>query len=118
MLPDYAVRTLTVPSISRFTQRIGVECWYSLDPSRLIARSILVGKPVLVVNINYRLNMFAFGDETSEVNLALRDQRYALEYISLHIAGFGGDPVQCRIGPSLQCLTSDYNPSTNTRRGM
>ncbi|GKU07109.1 alpha beta-hydrolase [Fusarium langsethiae] len=45
-----------------------------------------------MVNINYRLNMFAFGDETSAVNLALKDQRHALEYIKLHIAGFGGDP--------------------------
>ncbi|GKU07108.1 unnamed protein product [Fusarium langsethiae] len=62
------------------------------DPSQLVARSVHVGKPVLVVNINYRLNMFAFGDETSAVNLALKDQRHALEYIKLHIAGFGGDP--------------------------
>ncbi|KPA38784.1 catalytic protein [Fusarium langsethiae] len=62
------------------------------DPSQLVARSIHFGKPILVVNINYRLNIFAFGDETSEVNLALRDQRHALEYIKLHIAGFGGDP--------------------------
>lgn len=50
-------------------------------------------KPIIAVTLNYRLNMFAFGDHSSSRNLALKDQRHALEYVQRHIAGFGGDPV-------------------------
>lgn len=50
-------------------------------------------KPMIAVTLNYRLNFFAFGDQSSSPNLALRDQRRALEYVQRHIAGFGGDPV-------------------------
>lgn len=53
-----------------------------------------MGKPIIVVNINYRPNMFAFGDGTSEKNLALKDQNASLEYIKRHVAGFGGDGVR------------------------
>lgn len=45
-----------------------------------------------MVTVNYRLNIFAFGDD-SEVNLALKDQRLAIEWVHKHIAGFGGDKV-------------------------
>jgi hypothetical protein len=68
------------------------------DPHTLVARSAAIGKPIVAVTLNYRLNMFAFGDGVGEPNLALRDQRSALEYIKLHIAGFGGDPVSVRQG--------------------
>lgn len=53
--------------------------------------------PIVVVNLQYRLNIFATGDGTGPVNLALRDQRLALDWIQDHIAGFGGDPVSCII---------------------
>ncbi|KAF3031841.1 hypothetical protein E8E12_001932 [Didymella heteroderae] len=46
----------------------------------------------MVVTLNYRLNMFAFGDGDGEKNLALSDQRAALEFVRQHIGGFGGDP--------------------------
>ncbi|KXJ87817.1 Alpha/Beta hydrolase protein [Microdochium bolleyi] len=62
------------------------------DPSDLVAKSKAQGQPIVAVNINYRLNMFAFGDGASTPNLALRDQCSALEYVGKHIAGFGGDP--------------------------
>jgi carboxylesterase type B len=58
-----------------------------------VEESISIGKPIIVVTINYRLNIFAFGDTESEPNLALRDQRKAFGYIASHIGGFGGDPV-------------------------
>ncbi|KAJ4326964.1 hypothetical protein N0V84_002577 [Fusarium piperis] len=51
-----------------------------------------MAEPIVVVTINYRLNMFAFGDSDSERNLALKDQRLALEFVKTHISGFGGDP--------------------------
>ena len=47
----------------------------------------------MVVTLNYRLNIFAFGDCKGEINLALSDQRAALDFVRLHIRGFGGDPV-------------------------
>ena len=68
------------------------------DPANLVATSIAVDKPFIAVTLNYRLNMFAFGDQSSNPNLALRDQRRALEYVQQHIAGFGGDPVGPKAG--------------------
>jgi carboxylesterase type B len=51
-------------------------------------------KPVIVVAINYRLNIFALGNlERKESNLALQDQKCAIEWVHSHIQGFDGDPV-------------------------
>jgi carboxylesterase type B len=65
----------------------------SLDPTRLVAESVKTGKPIIVVTFNYRLNIFAFGDDKGEHNLALQDQRVAIDWVSKHIQQFGGDPV-------------------------
>ncbi|CAG9941628.1 unnamed protein product [Clonostachys rosea f. rosea IK726] len=67
------------------------------DPTKLVEESISIGKPIIVVTINYRLNIFAFGDTESEPNLALRDQRKAFGYIASHIGGFGGDPAKITV---------------------
>ncbi|KAM5353421.1 hypothetical protein ACJ41O_000071 [Fusarium nematophilum] len=67
------------------------------DPTGLVARSVSLSKPIIFVNVNYRLNMFAFGDGISHRNLGLKDQRSAIEYIRSHIAGFGGDPENITI---------------------
>ncbi|KAH8171318.1 carboxylesterase family protein [Sarocladium implicatum] len=64
------------------------------DPTRLVAESVKTGKPIIVVTFNYRLNIFAFGDGKGERNLALQDQRVAIEWVSKHIQQFGGDPEQ------------------------
>lgn len=47
---------------------------------------------MVFVSINYRLNIFAFGDG-KEKNLALKDQRLGIEWVRKNIASFGGDPV-------------------------
>jgi hypothetical protein len=47
---------------------------------------------MIVVTVNYRLSIFGFGDGT-ERNLALKDQRLAIEWVVKHISGFGGDKV-------------------------
>ncbi|KAK7419282.1 hypothetical protein QQX98_003434 [Neonectria punicea] len=47
---------------------------------------------MIMVTFNYRLNIFAFGDGRGEINLALQDQRLALEWVQRNIASFGGDP--------------------------
>lgn len=62
------------------------------DPTNIVADSIKAAKPVIFVSINYRLNIFSFGDG-KEKNLALKDQRLGIEWVRQNIAGFGGDPV-------------------------
>jgi carboxylesterase type B len=54
------------------------------------------------VTFNYRLNIFGFGDGT-EKNLALKDQRLAIDWVIKHIAGFGGDKVGL-LNPPLSTL--------------
>ncbi|KAJ6148669.1 hypothetical protein N7497_010651 [Penicillium chrysogenum] len=61
------------------------------DPTKIVADSIKARKPLIFVSINYRLNIFSFGDG-KERNLALKDQRLAIEWVRQNIAGFGGDP--------------------------
>lgn len=62
------------------------------DPTKLVSDSAKQGKPFVFVGINYRLNIFAFGDGKGELNLALQDQKLAIEWVQHHVAGFGGDP--------------------------
>jgi carboxylesterase type B len=62
------------------------------DPSRIVVDSIITNIPLIVVSLNYRLNIFAFGDG-KERNLAVKDQRLGIEWVRNHIEGFGGDPV-------------------------
>jgi carboxylesterase type B len=64
-----------------------------IDPTNLVRRSVDMSSRIIAVTLNYRLNIFAFGDCKGEMNLALLDQRAALEFLRLHIRGFGGDPV-------------------------
>ncbi|KAF2461101.1 carboxylesterase [Lineolata rhizophorae] len=61
------------------------------DPTKIVADSVSMGKPIIVVSIQYRLNVFAYGDGKGERNLALQDQRLAIDWVVKHIAGFGGD---------------------------
>ncbi|KAF8417158.1 carboxylesterase family protein [Tirmania nivea] len=53
-------------------------------------------KEVLVVNFNYRLNIFGFPVTPfvplNETNLGLLDQRVAIEWLRDNISRFGGDP--------------------------
>lgn len=61
----------------------------------IVADSVRQGKPIIAVTVQYRLNIFALGKGNGEgpVNLALRDQTLALQWVQEHIAGFKGDPV-------------------------
>ncbi|KAJ5690788.1 Carboxylesterase type B [Penicillium macrosclerotiorum] len=61
------------------------------DPYKIVADSIKADKPIIFVSINYRLNIFAFGDG-KEKNLALKDQRLGIDWVRKNIAEFGGDP--------------------------
>lgn len=61
--------------------------------SKIVADSLRLGKPMIAVSIQYRLNVFALGNGEGSPNLALRDQELALQWVKDHISGFGGDPV-------------------------
>jgi carboxylesterase type B len=72
-----------------------------IDPTKIVADSIKERKPIIFVSINYRLNIFSFGDGR-EKNLALKDQRLGIDWVRENIGAFGGDPVRfsgvsCRI---------------------
>ncbi|OBZ76232.1 Lipase 2 [Grifola frondosa] len=63
----------------------------------LVSRSIARNTPVIYVTFNYRLGPFGFpqGNEAvarGSLNLGLKDQLAALEWIQQNIASFGGDP--------------------------
>jgi len=65
------------------------------------------GTPILFVSINYRLGALGFprGPEAVErgaLNLGLRDQRVALQWVQQNIASFGGDP--CKVCPQVNVL--------------
>ncbi|KAH8824544.1 extracellular triacylglycerol lipase precursor [Flagelloscypha sp. PMI_526] len=66
------------------------------DGSLLVEKSVNRGSPVIVITINYRLIQLGFpqGEEAARkgaLNLGLKDQLVALEWIQLNIAAFGGD---------------------------
>ncbi|KAI1023918.1 hypothetical protein LB504_005116 [Fusarium proliferatum] len=62
------------------------------DMSKTVADSLRLGKPIIAVSVQYRLNVFALGNAEGPPNLALRDQELALRWVQDHISGFGGDP--------------------------
>jgi len=68
------------------------------DAGPLVAQSIELGKPIILVTIHYRLNIFSFGNGEGEVNLALQDQQAALTWVKTHIVKFGGDPSNITVG--------------------
>lgn len=72
----------------------GVDQRYNL--SFIVENSVKIGKPVIGVSINYRLSAWGFLSgseelkESGELNLGLRDQRLALQWVQDNIKGFGG----------------------------
>ncbi|KAJ7586080.1 extracellular triacylglycerol lipase precursor [Mycena floridula] len=67
--------------------------------SAIVAQS---GTPVIYVNFNYRLGPLGFpqgreADSRGALNLALRDQLTALEWVQLHIGQFGGDRTKVTV---------------------
>lgn len=73
----------------------------STDPTRIINRSVAIGKPIIFVSLNYRLNTFGFlasaHVDPEDLNAGLLDQRAAFEFIQANIAPFGGDPSKLTI---------------------
>ncbi|KAF8529673.1 alpha/beta-hydrolase [Hysterangium stoloniferum] len=73
----------------------------SYDPTLLLQRSIAIGKPIIFVSFNYRVNTFGFLAssfvEPEDLNAGLHDQRAALMWVQKEIAAFGGDPEKVTI---------------------
>ncbi|KAJ7581662.1 alpha/beta-hydrolase [Mycena floridula] len=73
----------------------------SSDPTRILLRSVSIGKPILFVSINYRVNTFGFLASSQvpakDLNAGLLDQRLAFTFIQENIAAFGGDPSKVTI---------------------
>ncbi|KAJ4249854.1 hypothetical protein NW762_012197 [Fusarium torreyae] len=76
------------------------------DGNHLVNRSMKFNQPIVVVVMNYRLNLFGSTscrelDEESEAlgevptpNQGLQDQRIALQWVQSYIHEFGGDPAR------------------------
>lgn len=88
------------------------------DPARLILQSIRIRQPIIVVNINYRLNIFGFAASTELLtlhernrgcNFGLMDQATALRWVSANIAAFGGDANKITLGGQSAGATSVYS---------
>ncbi|KAK0457477.1 alpha/beta-hydrolase [Desarmillaria tabescens] len=71
------------------------------DPTRILNRSIEIGKPILFVSTNYRLNTFGFLSSVNvppgDLNAGLLDQQQALIFVHENIRAFGGDPSKERL---------------------
>ncbi|TFK35560.1 alpha/beta-hydrolase [Crucibulum laeve] len=71
------------------------------DPTEIIQRSVEIGKPIIFVSTNYRVNTFGFLASSSvapeDLNAGLQDQRQALIFVQENIAAFGGDPKKVTI---------------------
>ncbi|KAJ6615101.1 esterase 1 [Mycena sp. CBHHK59/15] len=64
------------------------------NASGIVAQSVARGTPLIYVNFNYRLGPLGFpqgqeADDRGALNLALKDQLTALEWVQLHIETFG-----------------------------
>ncbi|KAL1887618.1 hypothetical protein Sste5346_010119 [Sporothrix stenoceras] len=102
---------------------IGGNWWPQYDTAKLVELSLRLGKPIIAVNINYRLGAPGFLTSPEmraagyKANNGLRDQRAALSWIKEYIQGFGGDPNNVTVagesagGVSTGYLLLDENPA-------
>ncbi|CAL1694184.1 unnamed protein product [Somion occarium] len=74
---------------------------HSTDPTRIIQRSVAIGKPIMFVSANYRVNTFGFLSsshvEPQDLNAGFHDQRLALAFLQDNLAAFGGDASKVTI---------------------
>ncbi|KAH9897858.1 alpha/beta-hydrolase [Cubamyces lactineus] len=71
------------------------------DPTLLFQRSVALGKPIMFVSTNYRINTFGFLASShvppEDLNAGLQDQQAAFAFVHDNIAAFGGDPEKLTI---------------------
>jgi cholinesterase len=64
---------------------------------------------IIVVTVNYRMNIFGFPGIPGQPNPGLLDQRMAVEWVRDNIRSFGGDPNRITIsGQSCGSASVDY----------
>jgi len=94
---------------------IGGNWWPQYDCAKIVALSISIGKPIIAININYRLG--APGLMTSpelreagyKPNNSIRYQWTALEWVRTYIGGFGGDSENVTVsGESAGAVSAAY----------
>jgi cholinesterase len=76
-----------------------------------IGSKLAATQDVVVVTINYRMNVFGFPGAPTlpDQNLGILDQRLAVEWVRDNIVGFGGDPKRITIfGESAGSMSVDY----------
>jgi carboxylesterase type B len=89
------------------------------NTSYLVNASIAMGKPMIAVSFNYRLAGWGFLASKEVVNanasnIALFDQRLALQWIQENIGAFGGDPRKVTIvGESAGAFSVGYHLLAN-----
>lgn len=73
-----------------------------IEPGRLVAHATAAGQPMIVVTLNYRLNILAYGlgetDPSSTPNLHIRDLEAGVRWVNDNIASFNGDPSRITLG--------------------
>lgn len=69
------------------------------DPAPLVEHSLNIGKPIIMVVIEYRLGMFGYStSKTGQGNWGLRDQWTSVEWVNKFIGAFGGDNQRVTVG--------------------
>ncbi|KAF8608655.1 alpha/beta-hydrolase [Ceratobasidium sp. AG-I] len=117
--------TLNIWKPTNVTGKIPVMVWiyggafyagdiYTYPGNFFVERSTTIGKPVIYVAMNYRLGFYGFtpgqaAAGAGALNLGLKDQRLALEWIQKNIGYFGGDPSKVTIfGESAGAMSVAY----------
>ncbi|KAF7416152.1 hypothetical protein PC9H_002415 [Pleurotus ostreatus] len=91
-----------------------------LNASNLISYSVTRGTPIIYVNLNYRLGGLGFPQgaravDRGSLNLGLKDQLLAIQWVHDHIAAFGGDPNKVTLfgesAGAFSAATHLFNPA-------
>ncbi|KAH8094625.1 alpha/beta-hydrolase [Cristinia sonorae] len=73
----------------------------TFEPTRLITRSVAIGKPIIFVSVNWRVSTFGFLASSyvapEDLNAGFHDLRLSLKFLQDNIAAFGGDPSKVTI---------------------
>ncbi|KAI8674332.1 COesterase domain-containing protein [Fusarium keratoplasticum] len=91
----------------------GANWWPQVDTKQIVRHSMQQAKPIIAININYRLGIPGFltslelRDAGFRSNNGHHDQRVALRWIKQYISGFGGDPDRITVaGESIGGLSA------------
>lgn len=71
------------------------------DGTTIVSHGHKIGKPILLITINYRLNSFGFLNSEAlpltDLSVGLKDQLAALEWLQVNLKAFGGNPEKVTI---------------------